>query len=103
MVDYIKYDGKDYPIKIAFAALNNFEKEAGIPLTAMGEELKNHEILCWHALVAGHKMEKKEMTLVREDVEMVLSESLKQFMDIFMSSMVQMQTDLSGVEPNKKK
>ena len=103
MVDYIKYKGESYPIKISFKALNDFEKETGKVMSEIGEALATHEIICWFGLVAGHRMDEKELKLTREDVEWILDESLGTYQKIFMDSMVKLSEELSGTPENKKK
>jgi len=103
MVDYITYEGKQLPVKISFSALNAFEKETGLTMSQIGEELKNHEIILWHALRAGHYKAKEELTIKREDVEWILDECLGQYQRIFMDSMVRIQDELTGNVDTKKK
>jgi len=104
MVDYLNYDGKKLPIKISFSALNAFEKETGLTMSKIGEELKNHEIILWYALKAGHYKAKEEFKIEREEVEWILDECLGQYQKIFMDSMIKLQSDLvGGVEEASKK
>jgi len=103
MVDYITYEGKQLPVKISFSALNAFEKETGLTMSKIGEELHFHEVILWHALRAGHYKAKEELTIKREDVEWILDECLGQYQKIFMDSMVRIQNDLTGNVDTKKK
>jgi hypothetical protein len=102
MVESINYAGKSYPIRIGYIALKSFEDEAGINLSEMGESLKYHEIILWHALVAGHRRVKEELTLTREDVPWILDESFAAYQRIFMDSMVQLAEEVSAPGAKKK-
>ena len=103
MTDFINYDGKKYPIKVSFVALNSFEKETGKTLSEVGEALEPHTIILWHALKAGHRLAGEEVTLTRDDMEWVLDESLAEYQKIFMDSMVKISDALSGKKVETKK
>jgi len=89
MTEIIKYQKKEYPVSVGYYALKHTSRE----LTTDGKEdlsmdailsgnLETYEPLLWYSLVAGHKKEEKELTLQREDVEIMLDDVLWDFLAI---------------------
>jgi hypothetical protein len=113
MTENLKYENKDFPISVAYYALKHTSRE----LTAEGQEdlsidqilsgnLESYEPLLWYSLVAGHKKEGKELTIQREDMEMMLDDVLWQFIALipkfFPTGNVLKETHKMSVPPKKK-
>lgn len=90
MVQFITYKKKKYPIKVGYYALKHASQElrkdtqsADLDMeTLMSGNMENYEPLLYHALVMGARLESKELTLAREDMEFVLDECLFEFIEI---------------------
>lgn len=86
MTETIKYKGVEYPFKVGYYALKHTSRELKAATgkeieleKLLSGEMENYEPLLWHSLVMGHKLEDKDLTLKREDMEFVLDECLWEF------------------------
>jgi len=105
MVEFITYNGEKYPIRISYFVLEMVSKELGLGLDAIDSNIEAQKDILWYALVAGHRMAKKELTLKREDCIWILDECYLEFQKAlykFGQSIVSMQEELLKGE-NKKK
>ena len=85
-MDFINYKGKELPIRVSYYALKQYQKETGKDISSLDDNIENLEILLYHAIVAGHKAEDKECTINRDDIELILDESMTQFNQIILNS-----------------
>jgi len=85
-MDYLNYKGVNYPVRVSYYALKQFQAETGKGIETIDQDMSNLEVLLYHALVAGSKAENKELPLKREEMEFVLDELLAEFNKILMSS-----------------
>ena len=99
MVKYVNYKNEKYPISISFHALEKLEEE-GLDL---GDEksLKPIKRLFWHALVAGHFHESKELKIKEEDSSFILDWCFAEF-QVIMPLFLGMLTGKNGKERKKQ-
>lgn len=79
MVQYLKYRGKEYPIKLGNYSLRRFQEENGVDLSNAKEDESLYEPLLFFALKQGARYEKQELDLVREDMIDVLDDCMMEF------------------------
>jgi len=106
MIEFITYQGEKYPIRISYYVLLMAQKETGLKLEELDSNLESQQSILWFALVAGHKMAKKELELKREDIIWILDESYLEFQKAlfqFGKSLIDMQTELMEEGKSKKK
>lgn len=101
IVKLINYSGSQYPVRISYLAIKKFQMETGKDLSELDEDFSYLETLLWYGLIAGHQAEGKQLTLKREEMELVLDESMDDFNKILMTSFP-LPTD-SPAEDIKKK
>lgn len=76
---HITYNCNQYPIRISFYAFKCYVDETKkMEIT----DYADVEVLLWYALISGHKIENKQMTLKREEMYLILDESMDEFMEI---------------------
>ena len=85
IVQYISYKGEKLPLRISYYAIKMFQQETGKEIEELESDISLLEVLLWHGLVAGHKVENKPLTLKKEDMEFILDESLDEFNSAMMS------------------
>ena len=85
MVQNLNYLGEKYPIRISYYAIKNFQTETGKDISELDEDISHLETLLYYSLVAGHRAEKKEMTLTKDDMEFMLDECLTEFNDLILN------------------
>lgn len=83
MTEIIKYKGKDLPIRISYYAIKHFQKESGKSIDEIDEDISLMEPLFWFALEAGCKAEDIDVPIERSEVELVLDESMNEFLASF--------------------
>lgn len=106
MVEFINYKGEKYPIRISYYVLQMVQKESGKNLSEMDEDFEVQKDILWYALVAGHKMADKTLTIPREDMVWVLDECYMEFqqaMYSFAKSLVDIQQGVFNESDTKKK
>ena len=86
IVKLINYSGSQYPVRISYLAIKKFQMETGKDLSELDEDFSYLETLLWYGLIAGHQAEGKQLTLKREEMELVLDESMDDFNKILMTS-----------------
>jgi len=99
-MNYLTYKGKQWPLRVSYYALKQYQAETGKGIEAIDEEFSNLEILLHYGLVAGAKAEGTEMDLKREDMEFFLDECLSDFNEILLNSF---EKNISGKNTSKKK
>ena len=87
-VNYLTFKGKQYPIRVSYYALKQYQLETGKTVDTIDEDITNLETLLYYALKAGAKADNKSLDLDRSEMEMVLDESLDQFNAIMFGSFV---------------
>jgi len=85
-MDYLTYKGTEWPLRVSYYALKQYQLETGKGIETLEEDISNLEILLHYSLVAGCKAEDKECTLKREDMEFMLDETLPDFNKILTGS-----------------
>ncbi|MCE5346798.1 MAG: hypothetical protein LLG13_11010 [Bacteroidales bacterium] len=107
MIEYITYQGKKYPIRVSYYVIMMAQKESGLKLEQIDTNLESQQTIIWYALIAGHKMAKKELTLTREECVWILDECYIEFQKAifqFGQSLVDMQEEcLNGGKEGKDK
>lgn len=108
MIEFITYQGKKHPIRISYYVLEMVSKECGLTLEEIDNNIEAQKDILWFALVAGHRMAKKELTLQREDSIWILDECYIEFQKAlfhFGKTLIDMQEELMKEEgpKNKKK
>jgi len=98
-MDYLKFKGEEWPIRVSYYALKQYQIETGKGIETLESDVTNLEILLHYAIIAGCKAEDKEFTLKREDMEFLLDESLPDFNKILTSSF---QASTGSMEGKKK-
>ena len=83
MTEKIKYKGKDLPVRISYYAIKHFQQETKKTVDEIDEDISLMEVLFWYALEAGCKVEGIEVPIEREEVELVLDESMNDFLGCF--------------------
>jgi len=78
----ITYNGAKYPVRISYYAIKKFQEDTKKDLEEITNDISLLEVLLWYGLVAGHKVEGKELLLTKDDMEFVLDESMTQFNEI---------------------
>ncbi|HPI82198.1 MAG TPA: hypothetical protein PK122_03130 [Candidatus Paceibacterota bacterium] len=101
IVQYINYAGSKYPVRISYLAIKKFQEETGKDLAELDEDFSYLETLLWYGLIAGHRAEGKEITIRREDMELVLDESMNEFNQILMTAFP-LPGEAKGDTPKKK-
>ena len=99
-MDYLEYKNEKWPLRVSYYALKKYQSETGKGIETLEEEITNLEILLHYALEAGCKAESKEFTLKRDDMELILDESLSDFNKILTGSFPDATGNTSG---DKKK
>lgn len=106
MVEFITYNGEKYPIRVSYYVMEMVQKESGLKLEDLDTNIEVQKDILWYALVAGHKMAKKELMLKREDCVWILDESYVEFQKAvlgFGQSIIDMQEEFLAEQTDKKK
>jgi hypothetical protein len=106
MVEFINYQGKKYPIRISYYVLEMASKELGLGLDEVSQNISAQKDVLWYALIAGHRMSKKDLSLKREDCVWILDECYIDYQKAlykFGQSIVDMQEELLKEKADKKK
>jgi hypothetical protein len=106
MVEFITYKGKKYPIRVSYYVLLMASKEQGVSLEDIDNNLEMQQSVLWYALVAGHKISNKELTLNREDIIWILDECYIEFQKAlftFGKAIIDMQQEVTKDTNGKKK
>jgi hypothetical protein len=84
MIEYIKYKGKKYPVRISTYAMKMLQKETDKSVDDLMEvtDIALYEPLLYYSMVAGAKAEGSELDIKREDVEWVLDECFIEFVQL---------------------
>ena len=92
MVDYVEYNGKKHPVKMAMLALKGFEQETGKTIQDIGDDLHLHAVLLWHSIKVGYEFinkpffkkdgDKEVPILTQRDCYWLLDEAFLKYYDI---------------------
>lgn len=106
MIEFITYQGEKYPVRVSSYAMEMAQKETNVSLGEIENNFEGQKALLWYALVAGHRMAKKELTLKREDIEWILDECYFEYIEItvkFAQSLIDISDRLTEEGKAKKK
>lgn len=89
-IGYIKFNGKEYPVKTGYGVLKRIQAETGkdLDLATLGSEIVMYEKVLWHSLQVGLRVHNRiegtslKMTLKEKDMEDVLEECYMQFLQL---------------------
>ena len=87
-MDYLTYKGVKWPLRVSYYALKKYQLETGKDIDTLQDDIENLEILVHYSIEAGCRAEDKEFTLKREDMELVLDESLSEFTHYFRAARI---------------
>lgn len=85
MVKLIKFNGKEYPLRISYYALKKLGEEKGIKITNMDTDAFDPsmmESLLFYGLESGARFEGKTLDLTRADMENVLDDCFFEFLQM---------------------
>lgn len=72
---YLEYKGEKLPYNTSYIAYKKFEELTGLPYSKYDDGNPEHvEALFWGSLIAGHKVDKKDLNFDREDCELIMDE-----------------------------
>jgi hypothetical protein len=100
MIEYITYEGEQYPIRVSYYALTTGTKEAGAKNL---DDMEAQTYILYYALVAGHRLAKKELTLNLEDMIWVLDSCFVEFQKMTQVFIKQLADATAGAEQTGKK
>jgi len=93
MVDYINWNGKDWPVKMAGAAITEYESKTGEPLFKIGSDMEKHALFLWIAIKVAYRKLKEDFyidrdvpVLTQEDCFWMIDECYVKYMKIFGNS-----------------
>ena len=82
-VEFITYKKKKLPVKVGYIALKRMRRETKVDLaTGANDDFEIYEPLLYYSLQQGFKIEKKEFTFEREEMEEILEECFFEFTEI---------------------
>lgn len=106
MVKFITYQGEKYPIRISYYVIDMVAEELKLSPDEIEGNVKAEKDILWYALVSGHTMSKKPLTLKREDMIWVLDECYMEFQEAVIDygqSIIEMKERLAKKYEDKKK
>lgn len=115
MVKYIRYNEKDYPVRVSYFALKRLKEDIGKSVSELGEDdYEGYESLLYYSLQRGAKMTGVSFDFKKEDMEDVMDECFFRFLEIVpqffqseedynKSSSSEIQGGNKGVKRNKTK
>jgi hypothetical protein len=106
MVKFITYQGEKYPIRISYYVLDMVAEELHLSPDEIEGNTKAEKDILWYALLAGHKMAKKDLTLKKDDMVWVLDECYLEFQEAildFGQSIIDMKEKFVKKVEDKKK
>jgi hypothetical protein len=84
-VRFITYNDKKYPVKLGIYSLQVLQQEHGVVLEDIEKDFKVYQPVLFKALQLGARIEKVELDLLEEDMDLVLDQCLVEFTEIFPS------------------
>lgn len=84
-VRFITYNDKKYPVKLGIYSLQVLQQEHGVLLENIENDFKVYQPVLYKALQLGARIEKVELDLLEEDMDLVLDQCLMEFTEIFPS------------------
>jgi len=108
MVDYITYKEKEYPVKVGYTALKNFQGHGKdgkrLSMLDLQDDYSLYEPLLFYSLKKGAQIENVKMEFKITDMEDILEDILfGQFVDIVTNSFEQEASKMTAVGGQKKK
>jgi hypothetical protein len=84
MIEYIKYKGKKYPVRISTYAMKMLQKETDKSIDDLMDvtDIALYEPLLYYAMIAGAKAEGVNLDIAKEDIEWVLDECFVEFVQL---------------------
>jgi len=78
-VKYIKYNEKQYPVKLGVFSLQEMQNRDGIDLSDMETNISLYKPVLFLALQLGARIKKEPLELLEEDMDLVLDECMVEF------------------------
>jgi hypothetical protein len=108
MIEYIKYKGKKYPVRLSTYAMKMFQKETEKSIDDLMEvqDVALYEPLLYYSMVAGAKAEGTELDIAKEEIEWVLDECFIEFVQLipkFFPENAGVGGQAEGIPLNRKK
>jgi hypothetical protein len=92
MVEFIKYNDEELPVRVSYFAISMVKKKTGKSLSAVqDEDYDLYEALLFYALMQGHTITKKPFNFVLEDMPQILDQCFVDFLKIIPKFFSQMQ------------
>jgi len=105
-MNYLNYQGNKLPVRVSYYAIKHFQLDTKKPIDDIDDDISLMEVLLYYALQAGHKAEGREMTLTRDQMEMILDECMDEFInsftDFFQNLSAEQQKGLNNQNQNLK-
>lgn len=83
MVHYIKYNEKEYPIKLGLHTAQRFQEKHKTEMSEVFNNCDLRESLLFYMLQQGARITKTDLDLKEEDMPDVLDECLTEFLEAF--------------------
>lgn len=84
MVQYIKYNEKEYPIKLGLHTAQRFQEKHDAEMAEVFNNCDLREDLLFYMLQQGARINRTELDLKEEDMADVLDECLTEFLEAFL-------------------
>ena len=103
MVDYISYEGKEWPVLVGHLTIKDYENNTGELFQDIGEDMEKHARFLWFAIKTAHRKLKKEFfvdekpAISMEDCLWMLDEKWPEYFGLVVNSLAQI-ADLSVEE-----
>lgn len=81
MVEFIKYHGVQYPVRISYKVIKNLKAETGKDIGSL-DDMEILEPILYHGLISGCEAEGINMPFNRNEVENILDECMFEFIKI---------------------
>jgi hypothetical protein len=79
---YLRYKDTTLPYNTSYIAYKKFEELTGKPYSKYDDTNPEHvEALFWGSLIAGHKVEGKELKVKRENCDVIMDEVYPQIIE----------------------
>lgn len=104
MVDFITYEGKQYPVKVGYYAMMMSQQETGKTIKKESDlNFSNFDFftsILWYSLELGAEVAKVPVTLKRSEMKLMLNECFPTFMKIFYDFTMSMKKeDIADIVP----
>ena len=92
MIKYLKFNGKNLPIRISYYALRQLQLIHGKGVEDVNGDYQLMEALMFYSLEWGHKQTNTEFTLTMEDMVNVMDECMNEFVAMIPEFFAQKET-----------